>query len=181
MELHDKQCLEHCQEFLFFFTFIIVCRCEYDLVIRKILDLDPSRITVFRSERKERKKLFKTSMRNSSQEIENKRRSSSTDLHIVVQNVLDFNVQRIENGLNTIAKLNFSPPRSKLLPVLIRDRQAMSLNFDKLFTDAWDLKFLDSSVSTVNGSADSTVDPNSLVASESRGSAEARARQIDLS
>lgn len=80
-------------------------------------------------------------------------------LLVMIRSFQNFNADKIRNDLYSIARLNSSLPRAKFLIILIGDGDSRSLDFDseKLLIDAWDLKFLDISMLTVNNSYDSTI------------------------
>lgn len=150
---------------------------SFDQVIQKILDLNASQTCIIRNEESIKVSdrfnlvfgkisskiptfmldLNGTKTSNVSKKIENVRIGLRSPLYLILENLLDFNVQKTRNTLNTIAVLNSSPPRAKFLMILIGNSTSYEVDSNKLLAEAWDLKFLDFSILIVNSIGNSMI------------------------
>lgn len=150
-----------------------------DLVADKILEIKPSKISIFQSKENTStnsiqlnpilKKIIQIiptfiidfkdteALNRSPKDVLNTRTVLNTDLYITFEDSLNFRVEKIKNTLNFIAELNSQPPRPKFLVILIGNALSTQVNLKMLFIDAWKLKFLDFSILMIHDNEKSVI------------------------
>lgn len=130
----------------------------YNLIIGKILKLKVPQVCIFINENnsidtneivgKFSPEIPTFIIDNRNHRAMNIRIALSSDLYVFVEHAHNFDGKKIEKSLKAIVELNPLSPRKKCLVILIGYSKSTRIHFEKLLTDAWDLKFLDFSILT---------------------------------